>query len=295
MGIKTKMTIYELSIISTTGFPYYNKIIKPVPEGVKLFLRFFDFSTDKSIVNDQLDVDSKFDLTAGLISALFEFARNIDKKIERLEFKAKKTSDSLKRNEDKARLEGDVLITAQTETFLLHKSVKEKIKLIYNNFINTKTPLDSADVIQEKEINKIIDILTDSKARRNISNHQGDIKRAANNFMNEMKDYGLWGICIASFDLSPIVSYGKKYSLNHINKILRRIGFIPDITPLEWIYRQSYLSEEQIQVCIIKSGVGPTVEETLFEPYFYLLFADPQSYFGEFPAKLTASFNAVLG
>jgi len=58
------MTIYELSIISTTGFPYYNTIIKPVPEGVKIFLRFFDFSKDKSTVHDQLDPESKFDLTA---------------------------------------------------------------------------------------------------------------------------------------------------------------------------------------------------------------------------------------
>ncbi len=289
------MTIYELSIISTTGFPYYNKVIKKVPEGVKLFLRFFDFSKDKSIIHDQLDPDSKFDLTAGLISALFEFARNIDKKIERLEFKAKKHTDSSIKNKDKTQIEGDVLITAQTETFLLQKSVKEKIRLIYHNFINTKTPLDSADIIEEKEINKIIDILTDSKARRNISNHQSEIKRAANNLLSEMKDYGLWGICITSFDLSPIVSYGKKYSLNHVNEILRHIGYIPDIAPLEWIYRQSFLSEEQIQVCFIKSGVGTTVEETLFEPYFYLLFADPQSYFGEFPAKLTTSFNTILG
>ena len=89
------MTIYELSIISTTGFPYYNKVIKPVPEGVKIFLRFFDFSKDRFIVHEQLDSESKFDLTAGLISELLEFARNIDKKIERLEFKVKKTTERM--------------------------------------------------------------------------------------------------------------------------------------------------------------------------------------------------------
>ncbi|MFX0044123.1 MAG: hypothetical protein ACFE8L_14505, partial [Candidatus Hodarchaeota archaeon] len=171
----------------------------------------------------------------------------------------------------------------------------EKIKLIYKNFINIKTPLDSADSIVKNEEKKIIDILTDSKARKNISNHQNDIKRAANGFLNEMKEYGLWGICITSFDLSPIIAYGKKYSLKDINEILRRIGYIPDITPLEWIYRTSFFSDEQIQVCIIKSGVGITVEESLFEPYFYLLFADPQSYFGEFPEKLTIAFNNILG
>jgi len=289
------MTIYELSIISTTGFPYFNKIIKPIPEGVKIFLRFFDFSADKSIIHDQLDPESKFDLTAGLISALFEFARNIDKKIERLEFKAKKSIEKEKIPDEKIQFKGDVLVTAQTESFLLHKSVREKIRLIYNNFINSKIPLDSADSIIVNEENKIIDILTDSKARKTIADHESDVNHTANDFLSEMKDYGLWGICITSFDLSPIVAYGKKYSLKHVNEILRHISYIPEIDPLEWIYRQSFFSDEQIQVCLIKSGIGPTVEESLFEPYFYLLFADPQSYFGEFPAKLTTAFNSILG
>jgi len=289
------MTIYELSIISTTGFPYFNTVVNPIPEGVKLFLRFFDFSENKPLVQDQLDLNSKFDLTAGLISALFEFARNIDKKIGLLEFKPKKEKDSPKNVNNKKKYQGDVLITAQTESFLLKKSVYQKIKLIYNNFINSKIPLDSADIVHESEENKIIDILTDSKARKKISKHQNNIKRLANDFLTEMKDYGLWGICITSFDLSPIISFGKKFSLENVYHILRHIGYIPDIAPLEWIYRQSFFSDEPIQVCIIKSDTGPTVENYLFEPYFYLLFADPQSYFGEFPAKLTSAFNAILG
>lgn len=288
------MTIYELSIISTTGFPYFNTQIKPIPEGVKVFLRFFDFSQDKFVDQDQMDLDSKFDLTAGLISALFEFARNIDKKIEVLEFKPKKEKKP-QIIKDKLKYLGDVLITVQTDPFLLHNSVQEKVKLIYNMIITSKIPLDSGAEMMKNEVNKIINILTDSKARKQISNHKNKIKVLANDFLNEMKGYGLEGICITSFDLSPIIVFGKKYSLEKVNQILRHIGFIPEISPLEWIYRQSFLSDEQIQVCIIKSGVGPTVEDILFEPYFYLLFADPQSYFGEFPAKLTASFNDILG
>lgn len=289
------MTIYELSIISTTGFPYFNRLIKPVPEGVKIFLRFFDFSKNTATIQDQLDLDSKFDLTAGLISALFEFARNIDKKIEVLEFKAKKEKNETKTIAKKMKFQGDVLITAQTESFLLHKSVREKVKLIYNNFIHSKIPLDSADTVYTTEEDKIIDILTDLKAQKVISKNQSNIKRLANDFLSEMKDYGLWGICITSFDLSPLVTYGKKYSLENVYHILRHIGYIPEIPPLDWIYRQSFFSDEQVQVCIIKSDVGPTVEDILFEPYFYLLFADPQSYFGEFPAKLTSAFNKILG
>ena len=288
------MTIYELSIISTTGFPYFNTQIEPIPEGVKIFLRFFDFSQDKSVDQDQMDLDSKFDLTAGLISALFEFARNIDKKIEVLEFKPKKESKS-QITKDKLKHVGDVLITVQTEPFLLHNSVQEKINLIYNTIITSKIPLDSGEEMMKSEVDKIVNILTDSKARKQILNHKNKIKLLANDFLNEMKGYGLEGICITSFDLSPIIVFGKKYSLEKVSQILRHIGFIPEITPLEWIYRQSFISDEQIQVCIVKSGIGPTVENILFEPYFYLLFADPQSYFGEFPAKLTASFNNILG
>ncbi len=288
------MTIYEISIISTTGFPYFNSFIKSIPEGVKLFLRFFDFSENVAIAQDHLDLESKFDLTAGLISALFEFARNIDKKIELLQFKPKKEKNFIKVNEEKIKNFGDVLITVQTESFLLHKSVKEKIRLIYNNYINSKLPLDAAENIYENDENKIIDILTDSKAKEKLSKHKSELKHMANDFLNEMKDYGLWGICISSFDLSPIVSFGKKYSLENVYDILRHIGYIPEIPPLEWIYRQSFFSNESIQVCIIKSDVGPTVEDILFEPYFYLLFADPQSYFGEFPSKLTSAFNKIL-
>ncbi|HDZ19489.1 MAG TPA: hypothetical protein ENH75_14420 [archaeon] len=289
------MTIYDLSIISTTGFPYFNSLIKPTPEGVNLFLRFFDFSKDRSIFQDQLDPDSKFDLTAGLISALFEFAKNIDKKIEVLEFKPKKDKNSQLMDEVEELDQGDVLITTQTESFLLNRSVREKIKLIYKLFINSKLPLDSADNIQSGEENKIVNILTDLKARDIILNHKDELDHLASDFLIEMSDYGLWGICITSFDLSPLITFGKKYSLNNINEILRHIGYIPEIVPLEWIYRQSFFSNEQIQVCIIKSDTGPTIEDILFEPYFYLLFADPLSYFGEFPTKLTSSFNNILG
>ncbi|MFX1364332.1 MAG: hypothetical protein ACFFCE_00615 [Promethearchaeota archaeon] len=289
------MTIYELSIITTTGFPYFNTIIKPIPEGVKVFLRFFDFSRNISLVQDELDLNSKFDLTAGLISALFEFARNIDKKIDILEFRPKKLKDIAKNVNINNKYQGDVLITAQTESFLLHRSVREKIKLIYTNYIYSKIPLDSADYIQENEEKKIIEILRDSKSRQKVLKSQNDLKRTASAFLNEMKDYGLWGICITTFDLSPIINFGKKFTLENVNDILRHIGYIPEIVPLEWIYRQSFFSNEQIQVCIIKSNIGPTIENSLFEPYFYLLLADPQSYMGEFPEKLNSAFSMILG
>jgi len=285
------MTFYELSVITNTGYPYYNLKLKIPPNGANILLRFFDFTHNNSERATKLDPVSSFELNAGLVSALFEFARNIDKKIEILEFRSGKEEAS--KNND-WNYEGDVLITIQTEPYLLHKSVKQKIKLIYDEVIATKIPLDSALEILQNEEDSIIEILTDSEARKHIKAHENEIDLLANEFLIEMSSYGLHGICIASFDLSPITIYGNKYSLNDVDAILRNIGIFPNIVPLEWIYRQSYILNEQIWVYIIKSGVGPTING-LFEPYFYLLFADPQSYLGEFPGKLTAKFNQILG
>ena len=285
------MTFYELSVITTTGFPYYNLILNPPPSGVNLTLRFFDFTQRNLEPLTKLDPISSFELNAGLVSALFEFARNIDKKIDVLEFKTGNKSSS---NTDKNQYEGDVLITTQTEPYLLQKSINAKIKIIYNSVIADKIPLDSALELLQNEKDIIIEILTDKDARIRVEAQKKEINGLADDFLEEMSSYGLKGICISSFDLSPIMSFGKLYSLADIDAILRNIRVFPNISSLEWIYRQSYFSNEQLWVYIIKSGVGPTING-LFEPYFYLLIADPQSYLGEFPGKLAAKFDQILG
>ncbi|MBY9014105.1 MAG: hypothetical protein KGD68_00290 [Candidatus Lokiarchaeota archaeon] len=285
------MTFYEFSVITNTGFPYYNLILNTPPSGVNLTLRFFDFTRRNLEPLTKLDPVSSFELNAGLVSALFEFARNIDKKIEILEFKSsKKIPDS----SDDNKYKGDVLITTQTEPYLLQKSVKAKIKIIYNLVIADKIPLDAALELLQNEEDKIIEILTDKEARNRVETQKKKINSIANDFLKEMSSYGLKGICITSFDLSPLMSFGVLYSLADIDAILRNIRVFPNISTLEWIYRQSYFSNEQLWVYIIKSGVGPTING-LFEPYFYLLFADPQSYLGEFPGKLASKFDQILG
>jgi len=285
------MTYYVISIITNTGFPYYNLELKEIPKDVNLFLRFFDFSKNSKEIQIDLDSTSLFELNAGLVSALFEFARNIDKKIEIIEFNSQ---NRVSQEKKASKYKGDVLITTQTEPYILHKSAKAKIKLIYDSIISTKIPLDSALEILQNEEDTIIDILIDRVARDRIKEHESKLLKECDIFMNEMKKYGLLGIAITSFDLSPIFFYGDNYSFQSIDSILRNVGVFPEIPPLEWIYRQSFNSNEEIWVYIIKSGVGPTTEG-VFQPYFYLLFAEPQSYLGEFPAKLTSRFNQILG
>ena len=286
------MTFYEFSIITNTGFPYYHLKLKEEPEGTNLYLRFFDFSEDREDVNIDLDEESVFELNAGLVSALYEFARNLNKKIEILKFQTK----SLEKNITNIypRYKGDVLITAQTESYLLHEAVKEKVKLIYNAIVIPKIPLDSALEMLQNEEDFIIDILNDYEANRRIKENEDKINKLGLEYLNSMKGYGLEAICICSFDLSPLYIIGDKYSFDDIHDILRNIENFPKIDPLEWIYRQSNLGNEIKWVFIINSSVGPTVEG-LFQPFFYLLFTSPHSYLAEFPQKLAIKFNQILG
>lgn len=286
------MTIYNIQVISSTGFPYYNKFIKELPKGIKLYLRFFDFTQNLGNQED-LDQSSSFELTAGLISALFEFSKSLDKRIKMLEFKSKKDSHNAASIGPRTKYTGDVLITTQTETYLFHKSVREKVRLIYENIIKPKIPVESAPNLSDQEEELIERILADRDARDHLSKKLPQLRAEADKFLDGMGSYGLEGICIMSFDLSPIITFGDKYSFKDIEIILRNIGGIPQIDPLEWKYRQSFFEDASVWVYVINSGIGVTVEG-LFEPFFYVLMTDPQSYMGEFPSKLTQSFNLIL-
>jgi len=287
------MTIYNISIITSTGFPYYYKEIKATPKNIKLYQRFFDFT--ESFVSDENEFSTPpFELIAGLSSALFGFAKNLDKEIKTLEFKSLTRESGEKILEEKKKYKGDALITAQTETYLLHKSVREKIELIYKLIVAGKIPLENQETINEDEEKKIIDILTNEAARSRVYENQVEIQIHADKFLDEMERYGLFNIVITSFDLSPIAIFGDKYTFNDIEIILRNLGEIPQIDPLEWKFRQSFYKEDQAWVYLINSSVGVTVEN-LFEPYFYLLFTSSESYLGEFPAKLANDFNNILG
>jgi len=284
------LTIYKFSVITSGGFPYYHLIIKEPPKEVKLYLRFFDFSkSDLERINN-FNHDNIFELHAGLVSALFKFAHSMNKEIDVLEFNS---TQKINKNSNKSKYNGNVLITAQTEPYLFHRSIHEKVKLIYNSIITKKIPLDSSMEILPSEEKKIVEILTDAKAKIHVRKHKTKINHIGTDFLIEMKNYGLNGICITSFDLSPIMVIGEKYTLEGIHEILRNIGNIPEISPLNWIFRQSEYDNKQIWVYIYKSDVGPSING-LFEPYIYLLFCEPHSYLGEIPERLGKEFNKIL-
>ncbi len=288
------MTIYNLSVITSTGYPFYYKKIRKLPEGIKLFQRFFDFTEDLDRSHEPLDNVSSFELNAGLISALFEFAKNIDKKIITLEFKSLLNNNNNKSTPKKNKYKGDALVTAQTETYLLHKSVKQKINLIYNNIISSKIPLETAEMLSDDEEQKITDILNDRKARTQVFKNQEKLKNLTNQYIEDTERYGLYNVIITSFDLSPIIVFGEKYSFEEIEVILRNIGEIPHINPMKWKLRQSFINEKQVWIFLVNSGVGVTIEG-LFEPYFYLLITDLKADLGESYNALTRELNLILG
>ncbi len=285
------MTIYTFSVITSNGFPYYQLKVKDAPDGIKLFLRFFDFTPEELKPKSDSEIAESFELNAGLVSALFKFARAMSKNIHILEFNS---NDHAEIQEDKAKYSGDALVTCQTESYLFHKSVYAKIKLIYDTLLSYKIPLDTAIEILPVQEEKIYNILTDFDARSRVNEHKTQLKKLGSEFLREMKNYGLREICITSFDLSPIMILGKKYTHEDVHGILRNIGNIPEIPPLNWVYRQSTYDDEEIWVYIYKSDVGPSVEG-LFEPYLYLLICDFNSYLGEIPEILGNKLNRILG
>ncbi len=287
------MTIYNLSVITSTGYPFFYKKIRKLPEGIKLFQRFFDFTEDLDRSHEPLDNISSFELNAGLISALFEFAKNIDKKIITLEFKSLINNNNKKSAHQKKKYKGDALITAQTETYLLHKSVKQKIKLIYNTIISSKIPLETAEMLSDDEDQKIMDILNDRNARDQVLKNREKLKNLADRYIGDTGRFGLYNVVITSFDLSPISVFGEKYSFEEIEVILRNIGEIPHINPMKWKLRQSFINEKQVWIFLVNSGVGVTIDG-LFEPYFYLLFTDLKADLGESYNALTKELNLIL-
>ncbi len=289
------MTIYSLQVITTTGYPYYNLEIEPQPEGVPLFLRFFDFSTQEFNHENEFNPIECFELTSGFVSAIFEFARLLDKNLKVLEFiPLRKNIKGSKKSQEKQikKHSGNVLITCQTETYLNGKAVKQKIQMIFDWVIQNKIPLGPEKKINPDEKERIMRILTDAKAKEQIEAKKNKLKKIFNDFLNEMKVYGLEGLCVTSFDLSPIISFGIDFK--SVEALLRNLGDIPDVETLQWKYRESTIEDLRKWVYIVNSGVGPS-EESIFMPYYYILFASPESFLGESPGILASKINNVLG
>ena len=292
------MTIYTLSIITCTGYPWFHKEIIKIPKSVELHLRFFDLT---NIERGEEGFNQSFELFAGLISALFEFARLLNQNIELLKFKTDKSKDNL--GLDQVRLISnplypieiplgtDVLINCQTERFVDPIALETKIHIIFDKIVRNKIPLGPDKELTREEENYCITILEDLKAKEKLIPLMDDIEENALGMLKDYSQYGLKAIAITSFDFNPLVSYGIK--LSECYELFRDIGKLPDVQTYQWKYRNGKVGNSPCWVYIINSGIGVNVE-SVFMPYYYILICTPESFLGEIPQNVYEKLNNII-
>jgi hypothetical protein len=296
--------IYTLSIISSTGYPFYFKEIHRIPKGVDLHLRFYDFCN----LSHNINFVEGFELFAGLISALSEFSNLLGQKLELLKFNAMKNNDTKNDDDVSKPIENkviknpllsveippgsDAIVNVQNERFLCPTSIQAKINIIYKNIIESKLPLGMDQSISEEEEQLLIDIIDDKLAKEKVESVKKDLKIACDMLLNDYKQYGLEAIAITTFDYTPIETFD--ITKNNLLEFLRDMGRLPDVKTFNWKTDTAYIDENTQKILyIINSGVGITVKN-VFMPYYYLLIAKPDSYLAEIPRKVYAILNSII-
>lgn len=292
------MTIYDFSVISTTGYPFFYITLEEEPPGIDLRLLFFHFHRED--YNPASKPENTFELNAGLISALYEFAKLLDQPIDFLQFKKTKlaeASESFKLDNandpeyDMDEAEIGTLITTRCDVYNRQENIGKKINRIFEAYFRNKHPLGPDKSMASGEVEKIKEILENKQAHKLVSQHKDDLKKSCEGFLEEMRQYGLLGIIICAFDMSPLSSYGLED--DQVEEIMRNLGEIPEVDTYNWKYRQSRFGETRVWAFIVNSGCGVTVEG-LFEHFYYFLISQPGSFLGEVPSKLYQMINNIL-
>ncbi len=249
------------------------------------------------------DESTAFELNAGLIAALSEFARLLKRPMTGLLFKYAGDSDlpatwepnhaPVEENSDN---EIGTIITVRCDIYNHYLEVKKKVDLIYEKYVKQFTPFGPDKCIDRDCINDLIRVLTDQSAKEKLLKHADQIRNASLNFIEEMNSYGVESILITSCDFTPLVTFGD-LSLTEAEELLRNIGDVPIVETYSWKYRQSRFMrgkvEKRVWNFIINSGTGVTVEGQ-FQPFYYMLMCIPGSFLGEVPQKYYTEINNIL-
>lgn len=293
------MTIYTFSVITCSGYPFYFKeLIKP-PKNIDLHLRFFDLSNMES---QNENFDKSFELFAGLISALFEFARLLNQDIELLKFKNYKESEKHPYGSEPRIIRNplypieipagtDVLINCQNERFLNPIAIEAKIHMIFHNIISKKLPLGPDKFITKEDEKYIIRILTDQKAKARLKDKYTELKDEILKILKNYLNYGLQAVVITSFDYTPLLSFN--ITDEDLYFLLRNIGKLPDVQTYKWKYRMGYIKNKPVHLYIVNSGSG-IMDENVFMPFYYLLICKPDAIMGETPQIIYEKLNKIL-
>ncbi|MHA1733276.1 MAG: hypothetical protein ACTSU5_15115 [Promethearchaeota archaeon] len=291
------MTIYDFSVISTTGYPFYYLKLSEEPEDTDLRLLFFHYHRED--FRPGVKPESTFELNAGLISALYEFAKLLDQPIDFLQFKkvtveVRESKDKLDSgNSSEFDPESDIgtIITTRCDVYNRQQNVKEKVDLIFEKFFRDKHPLGPDKELSTADKEKIRGILANDLAKARIRENEGELDQKSEEFLSEMRAYGLIGLLVCAFDMSILRVWGLQQE--DAETILRNLGEIPHVDTYNWKYRQSKFRDTRVWAFIVNSGCGVEVEGH-FQHFHYFLISQPGSFLGEVPAKLYQMYNDIL-
>ncbi|MHA1793508.1 MAG: hypothetical protein ACTSVI_12730 [Promethearchaeota archaeon] len=280
--------IFGISIISTSGFPYYSKDFAIEPKNIPLKMYFFDYS--KTLT--QSSEDSRFDLMAGLIAAIFNFSNALNNKLGELvyfrpEFQIENLLDGQTGQKDIG-----TLITIKCESYCVKAAVKKKLDYLYEKIIKPLEPLSEKTRLAPSEEDIIQDVLLNVHSKNLIRSHSKLLEKYIKDFIKQHKTYGIKAVAILSNDFQPLKVIN--LNLDILQSILRSIGTIPEVNPLGWKFRQAWISEnEQITLAIINSAFN-VVYDTLEEPLYYLMICDEGATLGDLPRVLFMNINNIL-
>ncbi|OLS13995.1 MAG: hypothetical protein RBG13Loki_2391 [Promethearchaeota archaeon CR_4] len=280
-----------------------NQIIEE-PVEVPLKLLFYEYGgkpklTDKS----KYDATTAFELNAGLIAALSEFARLLKRPMTGLLFNYMGEGE-LPDNWKPVNVEGEkhseneigTIITVRCDVYNHYLEVKKKVDLIYEKYVKDFTPFGSGGMMDEETITNIIRVLSDEPAKEKLAKHSEVIRDTSLNFLEDMNSYGLESIMITSCDFTPLATFGD-LSLIEGENLLRNLGDVPLVDTYSWKYRESRFVRSKVEIrvwnYIVNSGAGITLEGQ-FQPFYYMLMCTPGSFLGEVPQQYYTLINNIL-
>ncbi|MHA1819099.1 MAG: hypothetical protein ACTSU2_01095 [Promethearchaeota archaeon] len=291
--------IYDLSIISSSGYPLLQLNFNSPPPDIDIYITFFDLSNTE---RNTEQFNQSFELFAGLISALTEFAKLLNHQILALKFRTSKSNNiEFLENNNKflrnplypieVKINSNVIFTIQTEEFINYVALESKVFLIYDKILSNKVPIGPDSEITPEEIDYIKRIMNNSQAIMKLNSKKETLINIIKKIMEDYFDLGLRGVFITTFDYWPIFSFGIK--LEDAFLLLRNIGSLPEVHPYQWKYRRGKIRDAPKWLFIINSGVGVLVED-VFNPFYYFIVCNPDTYLGETPQKIMEKINNVF-
>nr|MDO8110448.1 hypothetical protein [Candidatus Sigynarchaeota archaeon] len=275
-----------MSIITTTGFPYFNKDFAIEPKNTSLKILFFNYS--KSMI--QTTHESEFDLIAGLVSALFNFSSAQNRPMNELiytrpEFQIENLLDGQEKSET------GTLMTVRCEYYSIKTAVKRKLDYIFEKMIKPLEPLSDKSKLAPSEEKTLQDILLNIPSKQLVRSHSKDLDNYLKSFIKDNKSYGIKAVAIASSDLTLLKCTG--VTDEELQKLLRVVE-CPEVEALAWKFRSCWTQDNQQVTLVFVNSAFDVVHETLHESLYYIILCDAYSAIGELPRRLYLDINKIL-